>query len=149
MLLSINIHDRDPRIVRAKLEYHLRGVALSNQLVMETHDMPSLYDSGVRYRVDPRSAAEQLVLDCIEVLSAGEADCKSLAVYQLGYYRAHAATPELAEGYGLIVGWKDFSRDPLGVGLVPVDGVCRVFHVELTLPDGTREDPSSLVQRAA
>lgn len=148
MLLCVSIDDRDPRIVSVKLEYHLRGVALANQLMMEAEDFPPLYQSGVRYLVDPDSARTQRVLNCAEVLEAGKADCKSLACYQLGWYWRHAPSPAAAAGYALVVSWKDYDHDPLGVGLQPVDGICRVFHIEISKPNGSLEDPSSRVPRA-
>jgi hypothetical protein len=148
MLLCVSINDRDARIVRAKLNYHLMGVVQANRLIMEALSVPPLYSSGVRYRVDPRSARVQPVLDCLEVLAAGEADCKSLAAYQLASYRHAARSEAEAQAFGFKIDWRDYDHDPLGVGLEPRDGVCRVFHVQILTPDGGLEDPSSHLQRA-
>lgn len=147
MLLCVTVDDDDPRVVREKLAYFLEGVARSNQLLMEQRRIPPLYESGVGYLVDPDSAERQHVLDCLEVLQAGAADCKSLAAYRLAELRHRAPTASAARAYEWLITWQNFRRDPLGVGLKPRGGVCRVYHVAISLPDGSSEDPSQLVPR--
>jgi hypothetical protein len=148
VLLCLSVNDLDPEIVRLKLGYHLLGVTYANQLIMEAQHIPALYQSGVRYRVDPTSAQQQRVLDCLEVLQDGAADCKSLACYQLASYRHAARSEAEALAYDLAITWQDFDHDPLDVGLVPLGGLCRVFHVTISKPDGSFEDPSARLKRA-
>ena len=148
MLLCLSINDRAPEIVRLKLGYHLLGVVHANRLIMEAQHIPGLYQSGVRYRVDPTSAQQQRVLDCLEVLQDGAADCKSLACYLLAGYRHAARSEAEALAYDLAITWQDFDHDPLNVGLTPLGGICRVFHVCISKPDGSLEDPSARLKRA-
>jgi hypothetical protein len=149
MLLCLSINDLDPVIVRLKLAYILMGVVHANRLIMEAQRIPPLYQSGVRYRVDPKSAKEQRVLDCLEVLQDGAADCKSLACYLLAGYRHAARSEAEALAYDLAISWQEFDHDPLDIGLVPLNGLCRVFHVQIQKPDGSFEDPSTRLKRAA
>lgn len=148
MLLCVTIDDDDPRVVRAKLGWVLEGVARSNRLVMEAQSIPPLYESGVGYLVDPDSAERQHVLDCLEVLQSGAADCKSLAAYRMAELRHAARSEAEADACEWRITWRNFRRDPLNVGLTPRGGVCRVYHVEIRKPDGSIEDPSRLVRRA-
>jgi hypothetical protein len=141
VLLGITVDSEYPEEVAAQLGYHIQGVAQANRLIMRRERIPSLYRSGVGYKVEPWAAHLQSLSNCREVLQRGWCECKSASAYLLATYREQAGSEELARQYDLQISWSDKPTDPLGVGLVPRDGIVRVFHIVVMKPDGSIEDP--------
>lgn len=90
--------------------------------------IPPLYSSGIRYVRDGESNLSDVGpedwQDCVEALSRGEADCKSLACYRAAELRL-SGIRAFAQ-----FRWRDRDRGSL-------------YHIVVQLPDGTIEDPSA------
>jgi len=83
--------------------------------------IPPLYESGVRYALEPRG---ERWLDCVRVLELGRGDCEDLATWR-------AAELRLGGDPGAVC---MFSARPRGSG--------RLIHIIVQRGDGTLEDPS-------
>lgn len=107
----------------------LRALTEVNEAYLRANPQaPMLYDSGVRYQLDP--SGTELWQDIPNVLARRVGDCKKLCAWRAAELRvrrgiAAVATPVLQK----------------------VDGRAGVIlvHVIVTLPDGRTEDPSRLL----
>lgn len=147
MLFGIEIEGDDPAEVAAQVGYYLVGLAQANRLLMRRHLIPPLYSSGVTYSVEPWAAHMQSLTNCRAALARGWVECKAAAAWLLAEYREQAPNEFIASQYDIDISWKDARRDPLGAGLVPRDGVVRVFHARVLHPSGKIEDPSKRLRR--
>lgn len=147
MLLGISVEGEDPHEVAAQMGYYLIGLTQANRLIMRRRRIPPIYSSGVRYEVEPWAGDVQSLRNCREAFEDGWAECKSLSAWLCAQYREQAPDELTASRYDIDVTWEDFSRDPLGLGLVPFGGVVRVFHARVVHPSGKIEDPSKRLRR--
>ncbi|MET0412830.1 MAG: hypothetical protein ABW217_16110 [Polyangiaceae bacterium] len=149
MLLEIDVDSEDPAEVAAQLGYYIQGVAQSNRLIMRKERVPPLYQSGVSYRIEPWASQRQSLSNCRSVIARRWAECKSAAAYLLAERREACASEDYARKYDLQVSWDDHDagsatvKRALGhLQLQPRNGILRVFHIVVLLPNGGTEDPS-------
>lgn len=143
LVLGITIDSPDPLEVQASIAYHLRGLVQSNRLIMRREHIPPIYSSGVLYMPEVWAAEMQSVSNCREAWHRGWVECKGAAAWLCAQHIE--ATGD--ERFDLEVDSKDRPTDPLGVGLLPRDGVVRVWHVRVRHPSGKLEDPSLKLRR--
>lgn len=136
-----------PEQVSAQVGYHLNGLAQANRLLMRELRIPHIYDSGVAYRVEPDAGAWQWLTNCEDAWRQGYIECKGAAAWLLASYREAQSSEEDARLFDIDVTWKEKRADPLNRGLVPKNGVVRIYHARVRLPDGTIEDPSLRLRR--
>ena len=147
MLLGITIDSDDPYEVAAQVGYYLIGLVQSNRLIMRRELIPPLYSSGVRYQVEPWAAQMQSLSNCREALARGWVECKSAAAWLCAAYREKCSDELSASQYDIDITWKETPTDPLGVDLVPRQGIVRVYHARVLHPSGRIEDPSARLRR--
>lgn len=136
-----------PIEVAAQLAYHLNGVAQQNRLIMRREHIPPIYAAGIPYEIEPWAAEYQSLSTCREALDRRWMECKSAACWLLAEYQEKQPSEALARRFSLYVDWKERSADPVNRGLVPRDGVVRVYHVRVRHPDGMLEDPTRRLRR--
>lgn len=146
MLFAITV-DGEPEEVAAQVGYYLVGLARANRLIMRRERIPPIYKSGVRYSVEPWAASMQSLFNCREALANGYLECKAAAAWLLAEHQERQPSEFIARQYDIDVTWKDWADDPLSRGLVPRNGVVRVFHARVLHPDGRIEDPTRRLQR--
>jgi hypothetical protein len=111
-----------------ELEGLVYGLALQNLAQMRARggSIPRLYESGVRYALEPRGSDHWQ--SCIEALHLGELDCEDAAAWLVAekIYRAERGLPG-----GDAKAWPRIRfTGPL------------MRHVTVVMGDGTIEDPS-------
>lgn len=145
MLALVTISE-DPALAKGQIRMLLETVVRTNQLLLLEHDVPSLYESGVRYRAEPWHAHAQSFSDVQEVIGRGWGCCKALSAWLCAEYR-NAAPPDLRDRIGLHVSYRPYGpgEQPKGFRLVPRNGRTGLFHVRVQLPDGSLEDPTTKV----
>ena len=101
----------------------INSAVLVNIAHLQAHpETPSLYESGVRYRMEPPGVED--VCDIEEVLRRGWADCAMLVAYRVAELRVRHN-----EKASVRVKWKRHGRK-------------RYFHVVVRRANGRIEDPS-------
>lgn len=73
---------RDPQLGEAFGYCLLRGLALVNERLVREGAVPRLYESGVRYVLDP--PGQDTFADALHVWRAKQADCSSLVAWRVG-----------------------------------------------------------------
>jgi len=143
----ITIDDDSPEVVALQTRFHLAGIVRQNRWLMHRNPrIPPLYQSGVKFRLEPWATQVQHFANCLEVLDRGWGDCKMLSAYRLAELAENAATPEIGARYGLKIYWRIHDRDPLHDGLgANGRGEMRIFHVQVRHPNGAIEDPSRML----
>jgi hypothetical protein len=147
VLALVTISD-DAEVAKGQILMLLEAVVSTNQLMLLEHDVPPLYSSGVRFRPEPWAAAAQSFSNVSEVLLRRWGECKSLSAWLCATYR-NAAPPDQRHRYRLHVSHKDYGpgQMPRGYALQPTRaGRTRLYHVQVELPDGSIEDPTTQVQ---
>ena len=109
----------DVSVIARRLTAVAVGLVAVNRVERELRDYPPLYESGVRYRQEPRGVDRWLTIPL--VLAAGVGDCEDLAGWR---------TSELPEGRARV--------------LVIPTSTERLFHAIVEYDDGAREDPSKI-----
>lgn len=103
-------------------------MAIMSERARRGDAVPPLYRAGIRYVRDGESAlpgaGPEDWQDCIEAITRGEADCKSLACYRAAELRLQGVKA-FAQ-----FRWRDRDRGSL-------------YHIIVQHPDGTIEDPSA------
>lgn len=138
-----------PDQVAAQIGYYLNGLAQANRLLMREQPIPHIYHSGVTYAVEASYSSVQQLTNCLEAWRQGFIECKGAAAWLLACYREQQPSEDLARLYDIDVTWKERAADPLGRGLVPKNGIVRIYHARVRLPDGTIEDPTKRMQKRA
>lgn len=139
--------DGTPEEVAVQIGYYLNGLAQANRLIMRRERIPPIYQARLPYRVEPDAAEFQSLSTVREVLDRGWMECKSAAAWLLAEYREKQPSEEHARRFDIFVDWKERASDPLRRGLVPRDGIVRVYHARVLLPDGRIEDPTRRLRR--
>lgn len=111
--------DADPEELDALLE----GLWVLNCHIMSTREHPPLYQSGIRYRREPRGHEEWQ--SASSLISSGSGDCEDLAAYRAAEL---AITGEDTEARPRVIG----TRKPGQLHCIVVRG------------DGAIEDPSRI-----
>ena len=107
----------------------LEALTQANELFLAAHpNTPPLYQSGVRYMQEPPGAEEWNTIPvCLDEWQHGRgSDCEDLACWRVAELR-RAGIPATPSFF--------FRRR----------GELSIYHIIVRLPDGTREDPSSLL----
>jgi hypothetical protein len=140
MRFLITVDDDDPEVVRAQVAYYLEGVVGANRLLLRRHGkrIPHIYRSGVRYQIEPWAAEYQSASNALEILERGWTECKGASAWLCAWYREHAANESEARRYALNIYPRDYDMP---------SGLLRLFHVQVSKPDGSIEDPSKVLQR--
>jgi len=107
---------------------HLISVVLGSLIDIDlvyllSHEVPSLYDSGVRYQREPPGIEEFAAIPA--VIERGWGDCDDLAAWRIAELRAHGerATPRIV--------WRKFPKG-------------RLYHVMVRRAKFPRTDPRSI-----
>jgi hypothetical protein len=140
MRFLITVDDDDAEVVRAQVAYYLNGVVGANRLLMRRHGrrIPHLYRSGVRYQIEPWAAEYQSASNCLEILERGWTECKGASAWLCAWYRERAANEDEARRNDFHIVARDYDLDT---------GRVRLFHVQVSRPDGSIEDPSKVLQQ--
>jgi hypothetical protein len=136
-----------PPEVAAQLGYYLNGLAQANRLIMRRDRIPPLYKAGIPYQVEPWASEFQSLSTCREAIDRKWMECKAAAAWLLAEYREAQPSEEHARRFDIFVDWKERAADPVNRGLVPRDGVVRVYHARVLHPDGRLEDPTRRLRR--
>lgn len=136
-----------PEEVAAQLGYYLNGLAQANRLIMRREPIPPLYRAGIPYQIEPWAKEYQSLSTCREAIDRKWMECKSAAAWLLAEYREAQPSEEHARRFDIFVDWKERPRDPVNRGLVPRDGVVRVYHARVRHPDGRLEDPTKRLRQ--
>lgn len=116
MLVTIDVPN-DPQCLRAALG----GLVALDRVILRRSDLPSLYDSGVRYR--PEASGQERWRRIDEVFRLGYGDCEDLTAGRVAELQLQG---ELA--------YQDVKKSGF-----------RKFHAKVLMPDGTYEDPSRIL----
>lgn len=149
MRALLTIDGAEDEIVSAT-RYHLEGVVSRNRLILRSARMPSLYESGVRYRLEQWRLSDgsevQHFATCDEVFVRRFGACHNLCTWRLAELRE--ADPTREHQYGLQIDWRLISgrilqNDRLHRALELRPGeVVSIHHVRVTHPNGAVEDCS-------
>lgn len=103
----------------------LESLVNANQFYLRHHNVPLLYQAGVRYKPEPRGTHEEFASIPV-VLERGWGDCDDLAPWRVAELR------EAGEKAKIRITWK---RNRNG----------KLFHVQVRRGDGRIEDPSAIL----
>ncbi len=130
MKMEIDLGDhpswRSSRMMGLALKPILEALTTVNFMFLKTHSVPALYQSGVRYRNEPREWPNEHFDSVPVVLMRQWGDCDDLAPWRCAELRA------LGERAQIRIQWK---RLPQG----------RLFHIVVRRQNGMIEDPSALL----
>ena len=98
----------------------MEGLIRLNCYLIRLHNLPSIYDGGVRYKKDPEEEWKHALL----VHRDGWGDCEDLGALRAAEYRVYEGIP---------------------AGAIVKRTGSRTLHAMVTLPDGTIEDPSRVL----
>lgn len=104
----------------------LEALTTVNFLFLSTHHVKPLYETGVRYRNEPKEWANEHFDSVPIVLSRGWGDCDDLAPWRCAELR------QRGERARIRIQWK---RLPEG----------KLFHIVVRRENGTIEDPSRIL----
>lgn len=104
------------------LEALLDGWTTANVRLIQLYGLPPLYESGVRYRREPRGRERWQLAPT--TASLGYGDCEDLATWRAAELRLDHGIPAYAAVY---------RAGP------------RLLHVVVRFPDGSIEDPSRIL----
>jgi hypothetical protein len=111
----------------AALSLWLDSMVKWNRLLIETHRIPELYSSGLRYqREDYDSVHPEDWRDAIAMLKHGGGDCEDLATLRVAQLQKAGEPARVV-----------FVERPHAKG--------RLFHILVERGDGTLEDPSRML----
>lgn len=136
--------------VKAFMACLLNLVAQRNREILTESRFPPLYQSGVRYGVDPDIAQVQRLLTVEDIMARRPriACCKSLCCWRVAELRNAARSEQEAALIDFEIEKEDFDRDPIRVGLQPnAHGLVRLWHVNVVRADGRVENPSRRLRR--
>jgi len=106
---------------RAVLSAALEGLTAADFILLRTGNLPPLYQSGVRYKREPRGKEEWLTAP--EVLRRRVGDCEDLAAWRAAELRLHG----------------------IPARAVAIRSGKKRFHAVVKYPDGSIEDPSRIL----
>lgn len=142
MRAVVTIDDDDPEVVAIETRSMLEMVASVNRWHMRKrrHRIPPLYESGIRFRLEPWAEEVQWFANCLEVLEQGWGDCKMLCAWRIAELRERY--PSLDFAFHITRGeLSAASTDSLHAAFggrarrIKVD----LFHVQIALPEGYPE----------
>lgn len=118
---------KDWRRLKARLDPLLFGLHECNRAYLREEPLtPPLYESGIKYRVEPlRPRVREQWQDIELTIKRGHGDCEDLAAWR---------SAELAQA--------GIAARPIAILSGELPGGVRVMHAVVQLPDGTIEDPS-------
>jgi len=117
---------RRSRMLAVAIKPILEALVKVNQQYLRTHDVPPLYESGVRYEEEPKGTTEEFAAIPV-IITRGWGDCDDLAPWRVAELR------ELGERAKLRVQWK---RQRNGQ---------KLYHIVVRRQDGSIEDPSAML----
>jgi hypothetical protein len=120
MLARIPIPSKAEAQREIALALLLEGVVRLNCYLIKRHNLPSIYDSGVRYK---RDGSEDW-LNVLEIIKRGYDDCEGLASARAAEWRVNRGVP---------------------AAVIVVRTGPKTLHAMVSLPDGTIEDPSRVL----
>lgn len=118
-----------PRAYAALIRAILTQLVALNVVARKRGDVPELYQSGVRFRREPRGV--ETFRDAPNVFRVGHGDCAHLAAWRVADLRLRGERAALA----VRARWT--KRAPRR----------RVFHVMVRRQSGALEDPSAILSR--
>lgn len=113
MFACLTVPSNDPEVLEAVLE----GVTVANHIFLTRKRYPPLYQSGVRYKPEPK----ERWLFIPQILARGWDDCEGLAGWRAAEYRMVGIPARVHVVEGRIGRW----------------------HAVVLLPGGRIEDPSA------
>lgn len=105
----------------------LDAAVVINRLYLRSHHVPPLYESGVRYQLEPEDGRPEEFALVPKILERGWGDCDDLAPWRV------AELQEAGESAKIRISWR--RRRDGG----------RLYHVVVRRGDGRVEDPSRLL----
>ncbi len=118
---------RRSRSLASAIKPLLESLVRINQIYLNTHSVPKIYESGVRYKNEPEEFACEEFASIPAILVRGWGDCDDLAPWRVAELR------QAGEKAKIRVQWKRMSN-----GL-------KMFHIVVRRGDGRVEDPSDLL----
>ena len=125
VLIDLDSRSLKPSRALAPIIQHLcSALVIANRIILKGSSIPPIYDSGVRYRPEPRQWPFERFDNAQTCFARGWGDCDDLASWRCAEL--------LNQGIraNIIVSWK------------PAEGG-RLYHITVRMPDGTKEDPSA------
>lgn len=105
----------------------LEATVQIDQAILQNYKIPPLYQSGVRYREEPRGQGFEDFAIIPQILARGFGDCDDLSPWRVAELRHQGEKAKIR------ITWK---RQPDGQ---------KLFHVQVRRGDGTIEDPSRIL----
>jgi len=136
----------DPCALACLARGHLFFVCLENLGLLrkarsQGKPYPKLYQSGVRYKLEPYRKRYQELATIPRVLARGWGDCKHLVAWRIAEEWERLLPPDKGPPLNF---WAPSAGLPMPLIYWRTDetGKTQIFHAELRHPSGRREDPS-------
>lgn len=132
MKLMVNLGPKEDRWLRRGMQTALvlrpilDALVKANRRFLRAHNVPGIYESGVRYANEPPGTTEEFAAIPI-VLARKWGDCDDLAPWRV------AELQEQGERASIRIQWK------------PMKNGRKMFHVLVRRENGSIEDPSALL----
>lgn len=132
MKLMVNLGPKEDSWLRRGLQTALilrpilNALVEANRRFLRAHNVPGIYESGVRYANEPPGTIEEFAAIPV-MLKRGWGDCDDLAPWRVAELR------EQGEMARIRIQWK------------PMRDGRKMFHVLVRRADGSLEDPSALL----
>jgi hypothetical protein len=147
MKIVATVDDEDQEVVAIQTRYFLEGVTSVNRWLMRKRHLriPPLYESGVRFRLEPWADDVQFFANVLEVIEQGWGDCKMLCAWRCAELREQRPH----ETFGFKLYWREVDADPLHAALGRKRIKYDVYHVQIRLPgeDEPVEDVSRFLHQ--
>ena len=116
---------RKSRVLALAIKPVLEALVRVDQLYLLTHQVPPIYESGVRYHDEPKDQIEEFAAIPL-ILQRGWGDCDDLAPWRVAELQNAGVKAKLR------IQWKRYESGKL-------------YHIVVRMPDRSIEDPSRLL----
>ena len=145
------LSDRDRGIYRACILYVLEGLTRCNVAMMRSRKVPRLYESGIRYELEPETEDWK---DCVALLRDLRGDCEDLTCYRTAELRVAGIRAEpwvswRKTGNGAWIYHMRVWRPTMDRDLPPVLQMNGIPTVVRAADTGYIEDPSRILGMGA
>lgn len=133
---------------------YLEANVRTNQLYLATHHVPCLYQSGVRYEMEPEGSIEEFAAIPV-VIARGWGDCDDLAPWRVAELRQAGDKSKIRLSWKCILGCLDCKKQWMATADNRNCPNCqssnfqqagrKEFHVVVRRQDGRVEDPSAIL----
>lgn len=122
---------QNSRLLALIVRPFLEAVVSADQVILATNHVPPLYESGVRYKEEPRGQGYEDFAVIPDIIARGWGDCDDLAPWRVAELR------QKGEKAKIRIKW---NRQPNGL---------RLYHVQVRRANGQIEDPSRILGMGA